>query len=147
MILIAHNIRSLHNVGSILRSADAFGIERVYLTGFTGAPPRAEISKTALGAEDRVMWRQMENVHAALEEVRADGYSILALDNCPGAEPIDVVDGRAALILGNEVEGIDESVLMCVDRVVEIPLPGRKRSLNVSVATGIALFALSRRGA
>lgn len=147
MILIAHNIRSLHNVGSILRSADAFGVERVYLTGFTGAPPRAEISKTALGAEDRVVWRQVEDVSTVLTEVRAEGYSILALDNRPGAEPIGRVSGPVALILGNEVEGIEAEVIAQADRLVEIPLPGRKRSLNVSVATGIALFALSRNGA
>lgn len=150
MILIAHNIRSLHNVGAILRSADAFGVERVYLTGYTGAPPRAEISKTALGAEDRVAWTHCENVLNVLMELKTQGYKILALDNRPGAISIEtVLSGTqpVALVLGNEVDGIESEVIAASDQLVEILLPGRKRSLNVSVATGIALFALSRHAA
>lgn len=143
MILIAHNIRSLHNVGSLFRSADAFGVERLYLTGFTATPPRSEIAKVALGAEDRVPWTQADDILALLAELRQAGYAIIALDNREGAEPIQTVAPqveKVVLIVGNEVEGIESVVLGATDRIVEIPMPGRKRSLNVSVAAGIALF-------
>lgn len=142
MIVIAHNIRSLHNVGAIFRSADAFGVERVYLTGFTGTPPRSEIAKTALGSEDRVAW-EYGKVVEVIETVRGMGYRVVALENGVGARPIGPVEGKVALVLGNEVEGIEPEVLALCDEAVEIPMPGRKRSLNVSVAAGIALFALS----
>lgn len=145
MIVIAHNIRSLHNVGAIFRSADAFGVERLYLTGFTGTPPRSEIAKTALGAEDRVSWEKGVDVVEVIEGVKRDGYRVVALENGVGARPIGPMEGKIALVLGNEVEGIEPEVLALCDEAVEIPMPGRKQSLNVSVAAGIALFALSRK--
>lgn len=144
MIVIAHNIRSLHNVGAIFRSADAFGVERLYLTGFTGTPPRSEIAKTALGAEDRVAWEKVVDVVEAIDGIKRDGYRVVALENGVGAGKIGPMDGKIALLLGNEVEGIEPSVLSLCDETVEIPMPGRKRSLNVSVAAGIAMFALSQ---
>ena len=143
MIVIAHNIRSLHNVGAIFRSADAFGVERLYLTGFTGTPPRSEIAKTALGSEDRVAWEKVAEVVEVIEGVKAAGYRVVALENGVGAVPIGPMEGKIALVLGNEVEGIEPDVLAACDATVEIPMPGRKRSLNVSVAAGIAMFALS----
>ena len=88
MIVIAHNIRSLHNVGAIFRSCDAFGVERLYLTGFTGTPPRLEIAKTALGSEDRVVWEKPTNVSEAIEAVRRDGYTVVALENGVGARAL-----------------------------------------------------------
>lgn len=142
MVIIAHNIRSLHNVGAIFRSADCFAVERVYLTGITGTPPRPEIAKVALGAEDRVPWEGGEVVEV-VTGLKGEGYRIVALDNRPGAVPIGPMDGKIALLLGNEVEGIEPSVLALCDETVEILMPGRKRSLNVAVATGIALFVLS----
>ncbi|OGL95197.1 hypothetical protein A2348_02650 [Candidatus Uhrbacteria bacterium RIFOXYB12_FULL_58_10] len=145
MIVIAHNIRSLHNVGAIFRSCDAFGVERLYLTGFTGTPPRLEIAKTALGSEDRVVWEKPTNVFEAIGAVRRDGYTVVALENGVGARAIGSIGGKVALILGNEVDGIESSVLSSCDETVEIPMPGQKRSLNVSVATGIALFVLSQK--
>lgn len=145
MILIAHDIRSLHNVGAIFRSADAFSVERIYLTGFTGTPPRPEIAKTALGAEDRVCWVKGIEVVEVIEEVRRQGYRVIALENGVGARPIGPVEEEVALILGNEVTGIDPDVLALCDDAMEIPMPGGKKSLNVSVAAGIALFALSQK--
>lgn len=142
MIVIAHNIRSLHNVGAIFRSADAFGVERVYLTGFTGTPPRPEIAKIALGAEDRVAWKAGE-VFEVIRGLRGLGYLVVALDNGVGGRAIGAAGGKVALVLGNEVEGIEPEVLAACDEAVEIPMPGRKKSLNVSVAAGIAMFVLS----
>ncbi len=145
MLLIAHNIRSLHNVGAIFRSADAFGIERIYLTGFTGTPPRSEIAKVSLGAEDRVPWEKVVEVVEVIKVVKEQGYVVVALENGVGAEPIVPLSGKIALLLGNEVDGIETEVLDCVDRIMEIPMPGRKQSLNVSVAAGIAMFALQQK--
>lgn len=142
MIVIAHNIRSLHNVGSVFRSADAFGVEKLYLSGYTGTPPRREIAKTALGAEDRVPWERAEDVFALVRELRGKGWRVLGLETGPSAAPLNGVrpDARVALVLGNEVEGIDEPLRRELDGLVEIPMSGQKRSLNVSVAAGIAMF-------
>lgn len=144
MILIAHNIRSLHNVGAIFRTADAFAVEKIYLTGFTGTPPRKEIAKVALGSEHRVPWEYVEDIHEVLRRLQQEGAEVLALDNVPGAVSIESYSCSLpiALILGNEREGIEEAVRAKVTQTVYIPMPGVKRSLNVSVATGIALFAL-----
>lgn len=143
MVVIAHNIRSTHNVGAVFRSADCFGVERLYLTGFTATPPRSDIAKVSLGAEDRVAWQHRDDALALIRELKADGYRVLALENGVNAKPIGAREGKVALVLGNEVEGIDAATFAACDEAVEIPMPGRKRSLNVSVAAGIALFALS----
>ncbi len=145
MIVIAHNIRSLHNVGSIFRSANAFGVEKLFLTGYTGAPPRKEIAKVSLKAEHTLPWESVEDVDAVIKTLKKDGYKILALDNVPGAEPLGtpIDNQKLVLILGNEVEGTDEQTRRLCDRIVFIPTKGHKKSLNVSVATGVALFALT----
>ncbi|KKW31416.1 MAG: hypothetical protein UY76_C0058G0009 [Candidatus Uhrbacteria bacterium GW2011_GWA2_52_8d] len=147
MIVIAHHIRSLHNVGSIFRSCDVFGVEKLYLSGITGVPPRKEIAKVALGSEHRVVWEHVDEILELIGQLRIDGYRIVALENGVGAQPIDVLEKweQVVLILGNEVEGIAPAILDQCDARVEIAMPGRKQSLNVSVATGIALFALTRR--
>ncbi len=146
MRLIAHDIRSLHNVGAIFRSADAFATERLYLTGYTPTPPRTEIAKVALGGEDRVPWEQAADPLPVIARLQEEGFTVLALENGVRAEPIRAVaarvdPARVALVLGNEVEGVPPAVLAACDGAVEIPLPGAKRSLNVSVAAGVALFA------
>ena len=147
MIVIAHHIRSLHNVGSIFRSCDVFGVEKVYLSGITGTPPRREIAKVALGSEHRVAWEHVDEILELIGQLRNEGHQIIALENGVGARPIDAFEKveRIVLILGNEVDGIDPAILDQCDARVEIAMPGRKQSLNVSVATGIALFALTRR--
>jgi tRNA G18 (ribose-2'-O)-methylase SpoU len=147
MIVIAHNIRSLHNVGSIFRSADAFGVEKLYLTGFTGAPPRAEISKTALGSEGRVSWEHRSDIFRVIGDLRAQGHSIIGLETGERAVPIHACQAatNAVIVLGNEVSGIEPEVLPHLDQLLEIPMPGAKRSLNVAVAAGIALFVFSQK--
>ncbi len=147
MILIAHDIRSLHNVGAIFRSADAFGVEKIYLSGYTGHPPQKEIAKTALGSEHRVAWEHNEDLPSLLAKLREQGYLIVALENRVDSVPIDELktEKQIVLLLGNETEGIAQEILLLCDETVEIPMPGAKRSLNVSVATGIALFALQVR--
>lgn len=145
VMVVAHNIRSLHNVGAILRSAAAFGVEQVYLTGITATPPRQEIAKVSLGAEDLVPWARHENIADLLSELRKQGYSILGLETGEGAQNISsITHEKITLVLGNEVEGIDGETRKLLDGLVEIPMD-KKRSLNVSVAAGIAMFVLSLR--
>ncbi len=144
MIIIAHNIRSLHNVGSILRNAAAFGVEKVYLTGITGVPPRKEIAKVSLGAEDLVPW-EAEEIREVIDEVRAEGYAVWGLETGEGAVPITECGvKKLALVLGSEVEGIDAATRAMLDGIVEIPMD-KKRSLNVSVASGVAMYLCSRK--
>lgn len=143
MIVIAHDIRSLHNVGAILRNAAAFNVERVYLTGITGAPPRAEIAKVSLGAEDLVPWEKAD-ITQVIAKCKADGYAIVGLETGEEAVAIDEYRGdKVAVILGNEVEGIDPATRQQLDAMVVIPM-AKKRSLNVSVASGIAMYVLAR---
>ena len=142
MIIIAHNVRSLHNVGAILRAAAALGVEKVFLTGYTGAPPRSEIAKVSLGAEDLVTWEKVDEIASVLCNVRQGGYRVLGLETGEGAAPIDTVPGgHIALVLGNEVDGIDDDARALLDGLVEIPM-AKKRSLNVSIAAGIAMYLL-----
>lgn len=163
--LILDNIRSLHNVGSIFRTADAFGVSKIYLCGYTGKPvdrlgkPVKEIEKTALGAEKTVPWEYVQHAWRIMEKLKKEGAQILALENnVPVAVALDQVatssrrsgiprnDGRGiALIVGNEVKGLSPEILKRVDAIVSIPMRGKKESLNVSVACGIALYALTRQ--
>ena len=148
MILIAHDIRSLHNVGAFFRTADAFGIEKIYLTGYTGCPPRKEIAKTALGSEHRISWEHRVDLDALIVELKEKEMKIVALQIADRAIRIDGLDiplNRIALILGSEVEGISSHILDQCDTIVSIPMTGIKKSLNVSVAAGIALFAITQK--
>lgn len=141
MIVIAHNIRSLHNIGSIFRNAAAFGIEKLYLTGFTEKPPRKEIAKVALGAEQLVNWEAGE-IADVIAKCKEEGYSVLGLET--GGKAIEETRGeKIALVLGNEVEGIDEESRALLDGLVTIPM-AKKQSLNVSVASGVAMYIISR---
>jgi len=147
MIIIAHDIRSLHNVGAIFRCADVFGVEKIYLTGYTGQPPAKEIAKTALGSEHRVVWERGADIYALIHSLREQGFQIVALET--GVSALSLTEFQPtkplALLLGNERDGIASDILSLCDLKVEIPMPGFKRSLNVSVATGIALFALTQK--
>jgi tRNA G18 (ribose-2'-O)-methylase SpoU len=147
MIVIAHNIRSLHNVGAIFRNADAFHVEKLYLTGYTPAPPRKEIAKTALGSETRVAWEKEEDVLGLIRRLQKEEKKVLALEIGENALSVSAARDRfdpaeITLVLGNEVAGLEPEVLAACDATVMIPMLGQKRSLNVSVASGIALFAL-----
>ncbi len=141
MIVIAHDIRSLHNVGSIFRNAAAFGVEKLWCTGYTAVPPRKEIAKVSLGAEDLVLWEQGDIVDV-IAKLRSDGWRVIGLETGESAMNIGTIhDDRIALVLGNEVKGIDATTRALLDGIVEIPMH-KKRSLNVSVASGIAMYIM-----
>jgi len=141
IILFAHNIRSLWNVGSLFRTCDAFGVERLILSGYTATPPRREISKTALGAEETVPWEKIEDTQSTLRDLKDEGYTIVALEQTENAQELKDYEPpeRLCLIIGHEVTGVPQELLKCCGETVEIPMLGGKESLNVAVAAGIAL--------
>jgi tRNA G18 (ribose-2'-O)-methylase SpoU len=140
LVALLDGVRSLWNVGSMFRSSDACGVERLILTGITGCPPRREIEKTALGAELAVAWDYRADALAALDEVRGAGYAPVALEDAPGAVSVAAFawPARTCLVVGNEVAGISPRVLAACPARVRIPMYGIKGSLNVAVAFGIA---------
>jgi len=142
--LLAHNIRSLWNVGSFFRTCDAFNVERIYLSGYTGIPPRKEITKTAIGAEAHVPWEQHEDPLPLLKDLKRDGWSLVALEIAPKAAVLTDFkpSEKTCLILGHELTGVPEDILALCDDVVMIPMLGHKESLNVAVAAGVALHHL-----
>ncbi len=146
-VVIAHNIRSLHNVGSIFRSAEGAGVDKIYLTGYTGTPPRKEISKVALGSEEIIPWQSTKNIGALVKKLKAEGYQIVSLEQDPRAVDIHTFKPalKVALIVGNEVLGVSKQLRDQSDVIVEIPMLGSRKSLNVSVAFGIAAFALAQK--
>jgi tRNA G18 (ribose-2'-O)-methylase SpoU len=145
LVALVDNVRSLWNVGSIFRSADACGVRELVLAGISGCPPRPEISKTALGAEEAVAWRYRADAAEALAKLREEGYEPVALETSRRAVPLSAMDWpkRTCLVVGNEVAGISAPVLEACGRHVYIPMCGVKNSLNVAVAFGIAAFAAS----
>ncbi len=145
--VIAHNIRSAHNVGSILRTADSAGLKHVYLTGFTPSPQHRGVRKTALGAENSVPWSAHEDVQDVLATLREDGITVAALELADESQPIKGFAPSSfpvALLLGNEVQGVPNDLLKASDIVLSLPQYGKKDSLNVSVAFGIAAYTLVR---
>jgi 23S rRNA (guanosine2251-2'-O)-methyltransferase len=148
MILILHNLRSGQNVGAIFRIADAAGVEKIYLTGYTPAPrdrfgrPNKEVAKTALGAERYVLWQTSANLGGLLQILKTRTYRLIALEQSRSAVDYKKVKLKepAAVIVGNEVRGLHSRLLKKCDIIAEIPMRGRKESLNVAVACGIALF-------
>ncbi len=150
LYIIAHNIRSLHNVGSIFRIADSLGVNKIFLTGYTGAPPDPKIAKVALGAELFVPWEQASSAARLIKKLKktVPGLSVVALENNvkPPLVSVNITNFRPkfplALLLGEETKGISKPLLQLADVIVEIPMRGHKESLNVSVACGIAVYAL-----
>jgi len=158
IVLIVHNVRSTHNVGSLLRTADGLGVTKVYFTGYTPHPlykgdsrlPHiaekltGQIHKTALGAETSVGWEYQADIEAVIKKLKVDGHQVVALEQAEGSiklpdfNPAD----KVAIIVGREVEGIEPEVLAIADKVVEIPMLGQKESLNVAQAAAIALYQL-----
>ena len=145
--VLLENIRSLHNVGSMFRSGDGAGIEGLILSGYTGPPPRDQISKVALGAEQEVPWRQEKDPLLAAQQMREQSYQLVALET--GDEAVDLMDFEpqwpVCLMVGNEVEGLSKNLLALADQVVKIPMLGHKESLNVSCAYSIAIYELLRK--
>ena len=147
--VIAHNIRSLLNVGSIFRTADAFGITKIFLTGYTGTPAnplhKIRMSKSALGAEAWVPWEHRPSAVKLIKDLRLKKVKIVALENTGKAIKLSKFKPKfpLALVLGEEVRGVAKPILKLCDAVIEIPMHGKKESLNVSVAFGIAAYAIS----
>jgi len=144
---VIDNVRSIHNVGSFFRTADGAWIEKLYLTGITGTPENRALHKTALGAQDTISWEYVPDAREIVSRLKAEGYRILALELTDSPRLYDELtedDYPLALIVGNEVTGVDEAVLELADGALEIPQYGTKQSLNVSVAFGIAVFDLVR---
>ncbi len=157
-ILIAHDIRSCHNVGSLLRTAEGLGVSKVYLTGYTPYPKTVhdtrlphiaekltkQIQKTALGAETAQTWQHEHDPLAVLQKLKASGYTIIALEQTPHSQPLHTYSppDKVVLVLGREVEGIDEALLTKADVVLDIPMRGHKESFNVVQAAAMALFHL-----
>lgn len=155
IVLILHNIRSAHNVGSMFRTADGMGVAKIFLSGYTQTPAEenrrllregeAALRKTALGAEYAVPWERVEDPLALMETLGGDGFTIISLESGVGGTDLRAYrpEGNIALLVGHETEGIASDLLDASDIVLEIPMAGVKGSLNVSVAAGIALFHLS----
>ena len=149
LVVVLDNVRSLHNVGSVFRTGDAFLVEAVYLCGITSTPPHAEIHKTALGAENTVDWKYFEDTQSAVEQLKTDGYTVYAIEQANGSTLLpDLQLNKAkkyAVILGNEVKGVQQSVVDACDGCIEIPQFGTKHSLNVSVTGGIIIWEFFKK--
>lgn len=151
MIVVLHNIRSLHNVGSIFRTADAMGAEKIYLSGITPKPvdefkrPREQLTKVSLGSEKYVPWEKVYSTSRLLDKLKKENYRILALEQHPKSVELQKVkkNKKFVLVLGSEVNGLPKSILEKADKIIEIPMLGQKESLNVAVAFGIAAYNLS----
>ncbi len=145
--VLLDNVRSMYNVGSFFRTADAAGIESLLLTGITAAPPKKEISKTALGAEETVNWKQSLDPIRLLDELRERGFELAAIETSPRA--VDLFDWQprwpTCVLFGHEVDGVQRELLDRCDTFVRIPMLGRKHSLNVATAGGVVLFELLRK--
>ena len=149
LVVVLDHVRSLYNVGSVFRSSDAFRIKGVLLCGITAQPPHPEIHKTALGAEESVDWRYFEQTEDAVGWLKDQGYIVLAIEQCEGSTMLQnfqrLPDRKYAVVLGNEVKGVQQQVVDMCDGCLEIPQYGTKHSLNVSVAAGIVLWHLSEK--
>ena len=149
LIVVLDNVRSLHNVGSVFRTSDAFLVEAVYLCGITSVPPHAEIHKSALGAENSVNWKYYEDTLQAVNELKNKGYKVLAIEQAEGSTMLENLklnsSGKFAVILGNEVKGVQQAVVDASDGCIEIPQYGTKHSLNVSVTAGIIIWEFASK--
>ncbi len=144
--VVLENIRSAYNVGSMFRTSACFNLEKVYLVGISATPPHPGVEKTALGATSMIPWEKWENTLPLIQKLKAENYLILALELTESSIPIQdlaILKNPVALIVGNEVDGVSRETLTLADKVVKIPLFGKKESLNVAVAFGIAVFYLT----
>lgn len=144
VIIVLDNIRSLSNIGSFFRTADAFRISEIFLCGITACPPHREIHKTALGAEESVNWRYFDTTEDACKYLKESGYIINAVEQIENSIMISdyIPQEKSAYIFGNEVDGVDDEILKYCDNAIEIPQEGTKHSLNVSISAGIVMFNL-----
>ncbi|MCQ2154084.1 MAG: RNA methyltransferase [Bacteroidales bacterium] len=149
LAVVLDNIRSAYNVGSIFRSSDAFGVDRIVLCGISAVPPSAEIHKSALGAEDAVRWEHCDSALEAVEALKAEGYTVVAVEQTVGSVSLADFDRKSgvryAFVFGNEVDGVAQEVVDAADLAVEIPQYGTKHSLNVAVSAGAVLWEAVRK--
>ncbi|HHT23651.1 MAG TPA: RNA methyltransferase [Bacteroidales bacterium] len=149
LIVVLDNVRSLHNIGSVFRTSDTFLVKSVYLCGICSTPPHAEIHKTALGAENTVDWEYFEDATQAVKKLKEQGYTVFAIEQAEGSTMLeDVVlnkNQQYAVVLGNEVKGVQQAVIDLCDGCIEIPQYGTKHSLNVSVTSGIIIWEFAKK--
>lgn len=149
LVVVLDNVRSLHNVGSVFRTSDAFRVEKIVLCGITATPPNAEIHKTALGAEDVVEWQHFESTDNAVNVLRGQGYRIFSIEQCNGSIALQdfktLPNVKYAVVFGNEVKGVQQSVVDVSDGAIEIPQFGTKHSLNVSVTAGMVIWEFAKK--
>lgn len=143
-IVVLDNVRSLNNIGSVFRTADAFRVDELYLCGITACPPHREIHKTALGATESVKWQYFHDTLEAIKRLKSEGYKIFAVEQADESVPlqnIDIAPGiKIALVFGHEVQGVSEAVVRIADTCIEIPQHGTKHSLNIAVCAGIVIW-------
>ena len=146
IIIVLDNIRSLNNIGSVFRTADAFLIEKIYLCGITATPPHKDIRKTALGATESVAWEYRKDTLGLVEELKVNGYQIASVEQAENATMLDQFEcglsKKYVLVFGNEVKGVSQEVVNASDNVLEIPQFGTKHSLNISVSVGVVVWDL-----
>ncbi len=149
IIIVLDNIRSLYNIGSVFRSADAFLIEAIYLCGITAQPPHREIQKTALGATDTVHWQYFENTHDAIKSLQQHQYKIYSVEQTTNSILLQNltlnVNDKIALVFGNEVNGVDQDIINQSNAVIEIPQFGSKHSFNIAVSAGIVMWEVYKK--
>lgn len=149
LVVVLDDVRSMYNVGSVFRTADAFRVSSIYLCGITATPPHAEIHKTALGAEDTVDWKHFDNTMQAVSSLRAEGYKIFSIEQCEGSTMLQNLElnphTKYAVILGNEVKGVKQEVVDASDACLEIPQFGTKHSLNVSTTAGMVIWEFAKQ--
>ena len=168
LVVVLDDVRSMYNVGSVFRTADAFRVEAIYLCGITACPPHPEIHKTALGAEDTVEWRYFKDTMEAVADLKARGYFVYSIEQCEGSTKLQELDAnlekrasslqqddsslsalrsslKSAIIMGNEVKGVKQEVVDASDGCIEIPQFGTKHSLNVSTTAGIVIWEFAKR--
>ena len=149
LVVALDNVRSLHNVGSVFRTGDAFRVERIVLCGITATPPSTEIHKTALGAEDVVEWQYFDSTMDAVAALRGAGYKIFSIEQCQGSIALqdfaNMEGERYAVVFGNEVKGVQQAVVDASDGAIEIPQFGTKHSLNVSVTAGMVIWEFAKK--
>jgi 23S rRNA (guanosine2251-2'-O)-methyltransferase len=142
-VVVLDNVRSMHNVGSVFRTSDAFRAEKIFLCGITGIPPHREIRKTAIGAERVVAWEYAASTADCVRHLKENGYTILGIEQTDRSVPLQDIktdSGKVAFVFGNEIDGISAEVIEICDACVEIPQAGTKHSLNIAVACGIVLW-------
>lgn len=147
--IVLDNVRSMHNVGSVFRTADAFRVEQIFLTGITATPPHREIHKTALGATDSVKWGYAKDPVVIIKQLKAEGYQVVVIEQTSSSVELQKfsidMTKKYCLVFGNEVSGVSESIIDLCDHAIEIPQSGTKHSLNISVCAGVVIWEFFQR--